>query len=752
MESTEQSDAPLRAGDCELPLTEATCSSLVTAHGPMVKAVCHRILGDAALAEDAAQEAFLLLVRKLPSLPPKTILGGWLYVAACHVARTQLRTHQRRLQRENQAMDDLMRPSQESIWRELEPLLDDAMLTLSQRQRELVLSHYFQNKTQRAAASLVGCSESVASRELAAAIEHLRGFFGKHGVTLSSAALLTLLTTHGAKASIGTASFAATLSSASTLAGTSSTSVFLTLMKTTTVTKIAIAAAAALLVTTGAFQYVTRERTESAGEISSNEQASAEGTAQTPRVAGRATRTSGSAGPSAVPAVAADNVKVPRTYDEAALKTARDIQKRFFERMAQFALMDDPLKIQALLKSEFGIDLTVEEIRKLQKGGQKGFTQGMMDLWPAKQPHEALAWAASAYTGPVGLGVDIHQRMLHAAQKSLPGLDRAALESMLPEGPGKAKILDLAEAAADPLSLANRILSVSDPAERAARLKLLAHGWPDSVASAAWARENLGGTDKTTFYAQVGYNLAEQNPQAALAVLDEIKGSDAYASTFMGMMRGLVQEGGQGQRAAELIANSDLTPKQRTDLISALADRWVRSDADAAIAWVNTLTAPEDFRAAIPLLVAQLDKDRVSRTVQAYLNNLDPVMELGLIEAAAPPSLGFSSETARLILDPLIGRDPTCQLRPGQGNESRDDLLWNSVSSTAKRQAEEGQPAAAMEWLEALPFANQSDRARIAANVLTVWNLKSPGDAASWIQSSAFDSAIKTDLLKIVQP
>src|SRR5688572_23342677 len=98
MERTEQPDAPLRAGDCELPLSEATCSSLAAAHGPMVKAVCHRILGDAALAEDAAQEAFLLLVRKLPSLPPKTILGGWLYVAACHVARTQLRTHQRRLQ------------------------------------------------------------------------------------------------------------------------------------------------------------------------------------------------------------------------------------------------------------------------------------------------------------------------------------------------------------------------------------------------------------------------------------------------------------------------------------------------------------------------------------------------------------------------------------------------------------------------------------------------------------------------------
>src|SRR5207244_8450782 len=124
-----------------LPLSEAVCAHLVTLHGPMVKAACHRILGDATLAEDAAQEVFLLLVRKLPSLPPQTILGGWLYVTACHLARTHQRTHARRWRRENQpeAMENLMNAAQDTVWCELEPLLDNAMLTLSERQRELVL-------------------------------------------------------------------------------------------------------------------------------------------------------------------------------------------------------------------------------------------------------------------------------------------------------------------------------------------------------------------------------------------------------------------------------------------------------------------------------------------------------------------------------------------------------------------------------------------------------------------------------------
>jgi hypothetical protein len=131
-----------------------------------------------------------------------------------------------------------MKPAQDNPWLELEPLLDDAMLTLSERQRELVLFRYFQNNTQRAAASLVGCSETVASRELAAAIESLRRFFTRHGVTVSGTALVTLLTTHGAQASIGAATVAATLSSASALAGASTAgALFSRPCETTTTTK-----------------------------------------------------------------------------------------------------------------------------------------------------------------------------------------------------------------------------------------------------------------------------------------------------------------------------------------------------------------------------------------------------------------------------------------------------------------------------------------------------------------------------------
>jgi len=192
---------------------------------------------------------------------------------------------------------------------------------------------------------------------------------------------------------------------------------------------------------------------------------------------------------------------------------------------------------------------------------------------------------------------------------------------------------------------------------------------------------------------------------------------------------------------------------QRADLISELARRWVRNDPDAAVAWSNGLTAPEDFRAAIPLLVSQLDNERVSRTVESYLKNGDPVMELALIEAAAPPGLGFDPETSRLILDPLIKGDSGIQLTASEGNgSSKDAMLWSSVNQTAKREAEVGDPAAAMQWLGTLPFASPNDYAKSIANVLTVWNLKSETEAAAWLQNAALNPTLKAQVLKAAQP
>ena len=191
--------AALRAGK-----TSAACAKIVALHGPLVKCACRRVLRDEGLAEDAAQETFVLLMKKAQSLPPDTSLAGWLYHAACRTALNHQRAAMRRRVRENSAetMNQMRPDTHPTLWTEIEPHLDEAMLTLPERQRDLVVQCYFQNQSQRSAAAALGCSESVVSRELSAAIEALRQFFAKRRVAVSSVALMGLLSANAASASM----------------------------------------------------------------------------------------------------------------------------------------------------------------------------------------------------------------------------------------------------------------------------------------------------------------------------------------------------------------------------------------------------------------------------------------------------------------------------------------------------------------------------------------------------------------------
>ncbi|WP_206171094.1 RNA polymerase sigma factor [Phragmitibacter flavus] len=212
----DQELAALHAGK-----TSATCAKIVALYGPLVKSACRRVLRDDGLAEDAAQETFVLLMKKAKSLPPSTSLAGWLYHAACRTALNHQRTAMRRRVRENsvEAMNQMIPDTQPNLWTEIEPHLDDAMLALPERQRDLVVQCYFQNQSQRSAAAALGCSESVVSRELSAAIEGLRQFITKRRVVVSSVALTGLLSTHAASASMtGSAVMVSAMMSATTSA------------------------------------------------------------------------------------------------------------------------------------------------------------------------------------------------------------------------------------------------------------------------------------------------------------------------------------------------------------------------------------------------------------------------------------------------------------------------------------------------------------------------------------------------------
>ena len=66
--------------------SERAFEMLVERHGPMVLAVCRRILRDPDDAQDAFQATFLVLAREAGRIGRRERLGGWLHGVASRTA------------------------------------------------------------------------------------------------------------------------------------------------------------------------------------------------------------------------------------------------------------------------------------------------------------------------------------------------------------------------------------------------------------------------------------------------------------------------------------------------------------------------------------------------------------------------------------------------------------------------------------------------------------------------------------------
>lgn len=70
--------------------------ALVVAHRPTVVRIARHLLGDAAAAEDVAQEAFVRLQAALPGFRGDAALSTWLYRVTLNLCRDHLRRGRRR--------------------------------------------------------------------------------------------------------------------------------------------------------------------------------------------------------------------------------------------------------------------------------------------------------------------------------------------------------------------------------------------------------------------------------------------------------------------------------------------------------------------------------------------------------------------------------------------------------------------------------------------------------------------------------
>jgi RNA polymerase sigma factor (sigma-70 family) len=177
--------------------SEAAFAELVRLHLNWVYSVALRHVGDSQLAEDVAQSVFVLLARKAHELRPGTLVGGWLFRTTCLVAGHARRAEQRRKRRETTACtmspDTASPDTDEILWEQLAPHLDQAVAALSEADRSAILLRFYEKMPLHQVGEKLGVSEEAAKKRVSRAVEKLREFLERRGVKLTGLALAAVL-------------------------------------------------------------------------------------------------------------------------------------------------------------------------------------------------------------------------------------------------------------------------------------------------------------------------------------------------------------------------------------------------------------------------------------------------------------------------------------------------------------------------------------------------------------------------------
>jgi uncharacterized protein (TIGR03435 family) len=172
--------------------SEPAFAELVRRHINLVYSVALRYIGNAQDAQDVTQAVFLILARKAARLRGHAVLTGWLYETTRFTALRFLRAKIRRQFREQEAYMQSTpdEPEADNVWRQLAPLLEEAMTRLNEKERTLLALRFFENRTGAETAALLGIEEWAGRKRVNRALEKLRKFFAQRGVRLSTTAIV----------------------------------------------------------------------------------------------------------------------------------------------------------------------------------------------------------------------------------------------------------------------------------------------------------------------------------------------------------------------------------------------------------------------------------------------------------------------------------------------------------------------------------------------------------------------------------
>ena len=171
--------------------SEPAFAEIVSRHVNLVYSAALRKVGDAHAAREISQAVFIILARKAKSLGAKTILSGWLHQTTRLTAANYLRGEIRRQKREQEAFmqSTLNEDANRKSWRQIAPVLDDAISRLGAKDRDAIVLRFFENKSLGEVGAAMGASEDAAKMRVNRALEKLRKFFAKRGGIFSAAAI-----------------------------------------------------------------------------------------------------------------------------------------------------------------------------------------------------------------------------------------------------------------------------------------------------------------------------------------------------------------------------------------------------------------------------------------------------------------------------------------------------------------------------------------------------------------------------------
>jgi RNA polymerase sigma factor (sigma-70 family) len=183
--------------------SEAAFAELVKRHLDHTYSAALREANDTDLAADLTQAAFILLARKAAKLKASPSVAGWLFQTVRYAARNARRAAWRREHYEREAaamIPTSPEPEADFLWEQLAPLLNDALASLSASDRDVVTLRFFEKQSHEEIGTRLGVPEAAARKRLSRAVERLRLFFARRGVSVAVTSMMVVLGTHSVSA------------------------------------------------------------------------------------------------------------------------------------------------------------------------------------------------------------------------------------------------------------------------------------------------------------------------------------------------------------------------------------------------------------------------------------------------------------------------------------------------------------------------------------------------------------------------